>query len=273
MFATPSRNQLNLHIFDYKFQTGLVRYSVILVISLVLAHLSRQQTPFTPSYSFPLSSLVNFLLFGLVVCTSSWVITNTFKRRIFSTPEMRAASIIRFLAYNLAGTVMVYTLLYTLLFHTSFNLINFLTFLLVSLGVVVVENLIYLLYTVLQHKAEGQTKDVPSSLMIPTGIKSLRVELENILYAKINKGLVTLYAKDRKAITTQFSTLDELEKILPRDRFYRANRQYLIHKNSVKQLVKGTNRKLVIQINEGDLAESISVSRYKSKEVTEWLNQ
>ncbi|PZP48869.1 MAG: DNA-binding response regulator [Pseudopedobacter saltans] len=66
------------------------------------------------------------------------------------------------------------------------------------------------------------------------------------------------------------SSLDELESVLDPDIFYRANRQFLIHKNSIKSIERFFMRKIVVELNV-HTPEVIVISKVKVSEFLRWM--
>ena len=166
---------------------------------------------------------------------------------------------------------MYYTVCYIQLFsYPKFNGTHYLTYLLISSAVVVVENLVFLLIITYKFKNRPSSQE-NSFLLAPLASKQVRIDFQEISHAKINGGIVTIYPCSGKPISTHYNTLDQLQKQLPSNLFYRANRQYIINKQAVHQLTKAENRKLAIQIKGFDSESNVMVSRYKSGDVQRWL--
>ncbi|MNY44577.1 LytTr DNA-binding domain protein [compost metagenome] len=75
--------------------------------------------------------------------------------------------------------------------------------------------------------------------------------------------------KNGKDVVLNLS-LDDLEKQLDPKFFFRANRQFIIHVDSVDQLVNYFNRKLKVILFNADV--EVIVSREKSNLLKEWLD-
>ena len=263
-------HSLNLGLFDFHWKIGLIRYSFIFLLCLVMAHLVGDLVPFSKAYSFPIQKFLGFLWFGLTVCTTSWVVTNLYRPQIFRNGVLDIWTFQRFIIYNVVGCFLAYTLLFIGLSFPHFDPINYLTFLLVSMAVVVIENLVFLLVVTYQSKSNPAVSQ-NSFLLAPLASRQLRIDYQDISHAKINSGIVTIFTNQGKPISTQYGTLDQLQKKLPSELFFRANRQFIINKNAVEHLARGINRKLSIQIRGHETADHIVVSRYKSKDIQRWL--
>ena len=263
---------LDLSLFDFRWKIGFIRYSLIILLCLTMAHLNSDLTPFSVSYIFPTQKFLGFLLFGVTVCTTSWAVTNIYRNRIFREGVINSRTFSRFIWYNLLGCFILYTLLFTVLSYPNFNATHYLTYLLISLAVVVIENLIFLL--IVTYKNNNQPPNPRNSfLLAPLASRQVRIDYQDISHAKINHGIVTIYRYQDQPVSTHYSTLDRLEEELPSDTFYRANRQYIINRHAVQHLAKGTNRKLAIRIKGEDSENDVAVSRYKSRDLQRWLQR
>ncbi len=66
--------------------------------------------------------------------------------------------------------------------------------------------------------------------------------------------------------------LKELETTLDPTIFFRANRQFIVNRSAIVSVTKAANKKLLIQINQGNDVIDISISRAKSPSFKKWLN-
>lgn len=112
-------------------------------------------------------------------------------------------------------------------------------------------------------------KEYRSRFLIPyrDGFQTIVVNDISCIYSDMK--IVNARLKNGKNVMLNLS-LDDLEKQLDPKLFFRANRQFIIHVNSVHQLVNYFNRKLKILLYEGDF--EIIVSREKSNLLKEWLD-
>lgn len=70
-----------------------------------------------------------------------------------------------------------------------------------------------------------------------------------------------------------YNVLDELEQLLNPDIFYRANRQTIIHVNSIHTMKSLDNAKLSIRLKEPNHKLEIDMSREKSPAFKRWLDR
>ena len=65
-------------------------------------------------------------------------------------------------------------------------------------------------------------------------------------------------------------TLDELEKMLDSRQFYRANHQFIVNFDAIKEFEPYFNRKLTVKLKVL-LPELLLVSKEKSTQFTQWM--
>jgi len=81
------------------------------------------------------------------------------------------------------------------------------------------------------------------------------------------------FARNKEGLLyTVDQTLMELEDQLDRNRFFRANRQYLIHINAIVKFRSSDNGKLEIEVNPAT-NEKVSVAKERAKAFRSWVNQ
>ncbi len=83
-----------------------------------------------------------------------------------------------------------------------------------------------------------------------------------------NKSINISTFKNKQYIIS--SSLDELENVLDPDIFYRANRQFLIHKNGIKSIERFFMRKIVVELVI-PTQEAIVISKVKVGDFLRWM--
>ena len=107
-------------------------------------------------------------------------------------------------------------------------------------------------------------------LVVKVGDRILLVEARDIIYAKVEDGVVTL-ATDRVTGTSNLRTLDELASLLDPELFWRVHRSYIVNLQRIKEVIPWFNR--TIQLKMADRAETeIPVSRTQTRRLKEHLN-
>jgi DNA-binding LytR/AlgR family response regulator len=102
------------------------------------------------------------------------------------------------------------------------------------------------------------------------GDKMIPLLASDIAYIFIDSGMVIAKTFDGKSCKLDF-TLDELAgKLNPID-FFRANRQFIISKNSIKEVDFWFNNRLSINLKVA-ISEKILISRTRVTEFREWFD-
>ncbi len=70
-----------------------------------------------------------------------------------------------------------------------------------------------------------------------------------------------------------FNTLEEVEEVLDPNIFYRANRQFIVHIDSINTIKSLENQKLTIRLKEPNQKFEIDISREKAPAFKKWLNR
>ncbi|MFH0896031.1 MAG: LytTR family DNA-binding domain-containing protein [Bacteroidota bacterium] len=128
------------------------------------------------------------------------------------------------------------------------------------------ENVQYDRILELIEKQKGQKH---TSVLVYHKDKILPVRLSNVAVFFIENEITHLLTFDNVKHSIN-KTLEELEKITDND-FFRANRQYLVHRKAVKEASQYFARKLSISLLI-PFKETITVSKEKSTEFLNWLS-
>lgn len=116
---------------------------------------------------------------------------------------------------------------------------------------------------------ENYRKTYKTCFLIPQRDELIPVETEFISYFYIEKRLVKVMTIYNKEYTMNLN-LDELEHQLNPNDFFRVNRQFLIHRRSVKNLYTYFGGKLIIKTNTL-LNKKIVVSKVKARIFKDWM--
>lgn len=101
------------------------------------------------------------------------------------------------------------------------------------------------------------------------GDKLLPLAVDTISYFYIADGIVKAVISEGKEYVLSL-TLDELAECLNPKQFFRANRQYIISRESVKDIDLWFNNRLAINLR-GTVPEKILVSKARVSEFKEWF--
>ena len=116
-----------------------------------------------------------------------------------------------------------------------------------------------------------QQKEYRSRFMVKVGDKLISVTTGETAYLQADNKLVFMYTSDKyKHIVDE--TMEEIEQSLNPKQFFRINRSYIIHVDSIQKVTNHFNGRLHIQLKNCNDNE-IFVSRERVKDFKKWLNQ
>lgn len=260
------------------FSNVWVRNGVILImLSIVLNHLNDPKNfPLNENYRFPWFPILVSIISGIVVLVIATYNFNYYKVKYF-TRKINTAILLRFLFSSLGYICLLYFLLYFglngLINGTdSYSIYHLFHGLLISLlSSAMVISLFFAKDIYKLHKQTAST----SSLKVKQGGKITVVNHIEISYIYNENKIVYIVITDGSSVCTDF-TLNEIEELLKEYNFFRANRQTILHTNSVAQIKAIENGKLLVQlkpIRVGSKTFEINISRYKKQAFMEWFEK
>lgn len=105
--------------------------------------------------------------------------------------------------------------------------------------------------------------------LVKKGEQLVSVQSGDIAFFFARNGIIHLQTSEGKVYLVDF-TLDELEKQLDPDHFYRANRQFILHFSAIKTVHKWYKSKLLIEPSQA-IDDKIIVSAEKASSFKQWL--
>lgn len=123
----------------------------------------------------------------------------------------------------------------------------------------------------------GPAASGPAKIAVPTGSKTLFLMAAEIAYLYSSGGMVWVVATSGQKLLTSLDAFTSIEPQLSATDFFRLNRQYLVHWQSVRLVAEESNRKLLVQLLPGFSSPSVplvvGVSRYRASAFRQWLRQ
>jgi two-component system response regulator LytT len=107
-------------------------------------------------------------------------------------------------------------------------------------------------------------------LLVRSGSRNLVISPEELVYATIANGVITLTAANAEG-QSNFRTLEELQAALDPDMFWRAHRSYLVNVNRIREVVPWFKSTYQLRMDDKKASE-IPVSRLQSRRLREMLN-
>lgn len=116
----------------------------------------------------------------------------------------------------------------------------------------------------------GKSAKYKTHFLIPSrGDKLIPVQTDDLACFYIDAGTVKALAYDGKTFIFSY-TLDELEKLLNPEDFFRANRQYIISRKSIKDIDIWFSSKLSVNLKVA-VSDKILVSKARIAEFKKWF--
>ncbi len=246
---------------------------VLIIFSLVVNHLAASDNFLdSGSYRFP---IVGFL-FTIILSTLVGIIAHLnfkfYKKKHFSK-KVEIVTIVRFMASTLGYITIMYIpadIIAEIIaggriefYYVLIGLLITLLICFILIGLLYAQD-IYNLYKLSIRDAE---------ITIDSGTKMTKLTYENIACFYSENKIVYTVQNDGTTINTDF-TLNELEEKINDQLFFRANRQIIIHKDTVDQIEKIENGKLRIRLKafiKNNAIAEINISRYKRKAFMDWF--
>lgn len=121
-----------------------------------------------------------------------------------------------------------------------------------------------------KQKAAPEAPRIPQTrtkLLVRSNNRNLIVDAQDIVYATIDDGLITLVATNIEG-TSNYRTIEDLQANLDRDTFWRVHRSYLVNINRIKEVVPWFKSSYQLRMDDRKHTE-IPVSRVQTKRLRE----
>jgi two-component system LytT family response regulator/two-component system response regulator LytT len=122
-----------------------------------------------------------------------------------------------------------------------------------------------------QEKVKAQPPEAPiarvgphrTKLLIRNGNRNFIVDANELIYATINDGLITIVASGLEG-QSNYRTIEELQSNLDPDTFWRVHRSYLVNINRIKEVIPWFKSSYMLRMDDKKQTE-IPVSRVQTK--------
>lgn len=114
------------------------------------------------------------------------------------------------------------------------------------------------------------TRTYRKSFLVSFREKLLPIECQQIAWFHTANELVYIQTTDNQRYIIE-ETLEELEKQLEPDSFFRANRQYIVNRKAIQEMEHYFNGRLLIKLNPAS-TEKVLVSKARAAIFKKWLN-
>ena len=120
------------------------------------------------------------------------------------------------------------------------------------------------------NKATHQLKlNYKTTLLVEQRGKIIPLSVNDISFFYLEKTMVKICTQTNQSYYIT-SSLDELERQLDAELFFRSNRQFIICKNATANIERYFSRKLSVKLKT-DTPETIIISKAKASEFLKWL--
>ena len=109
-----------------------------------------------------------------------------------------------------------------------------------------------------------------TKLLIRSGPRNLIVDPQELIYATIDGGVITLVSSQFEG-QSNFRTLEDLQAALDPDLFWRAHRSYVVNVNRIREVMPWFKSTYQLKMDDKKGSE-IPVSRMQSRRLREMLN-
>ena len=107
-----------------------------------------------------------------------------------------------------------------------------------------------------------------STILVSFRDKTFPVDVQNVAYFFVRDEITYLFTSGQEYMTSR--SLDDLEGLYGGRQFYRANRQYIINRDFIKEVEQFFARKLAVKLTV-PVKEGIIVSKAKATSFMSWL--
>jgi two-component system LytT family response regulator/two-component system response regulator LytT len=107
----------------------------------------------------------------------------------------------------------------------------------------------------------------PAKLMVKSQQRLLLVDAEDILFATIDSGSISVISRDTEG-SSNYRTLEELHAALDSDLFWRPHRSYLVNIHHIKEVIPWFKSSYILKMSDKKRTE-IPVSRGQTKRLHE----
>ncbi|WP_298514510.1 LytTR family DNA-binding domain-containing protein [uncultured Kordia sp.] len=249
--------------------------SILVVFSLLVNHLmTRENFPGSESYVFPWEGFLASIGLGTIIGFIAHFNFKYYKKKYFSK-KIEIVTIVKFLLSTLLYIILIYIPIYLILTPLSGGEPDFYYFLIGLLLTLLLSALAVSAYYAFDIYDLYKLSIKDAEIAIEHGAKTTLLTYENIACFYSENKIVYAVQNDGKTITTDF-TLNGLEEKVNDQLFFRANRQIIVHINSIDEIEKIENGKLLVRlksaIQNSEIGE-INISRYKRKPFMDWFEQ
>ncbi len=110
------------------------------------------------------------------------------------------------------------------------------------------------------------------NFLVPHKDRLIPVSVEEIAWFEIKNGVVAGMKWDNKRLVMEEKSLEELTEVLDPAQFYRANRQFLISRKSIREIEYYFNSRLFLRLLPAP-DEKVLISKARASYFKDWMNR
>jgi len=117
----------------------------------------------------------------------------------------------------------------------------------------------------------GKPVPVRRTLIVSSGQRNVPLPTAEVAYFYIDEGAVylTTFSGEKYLVS---SSLDDLAQDLPVELFFRANRQFILHRRACRSYLNDTYGKLKVEVQPG-VRREVTISQQRAPEFKKWLEE
>lgn len=115
------------------------------------------------------------------------------------------------------------------------------------------------------------SKKYKSTFLVQQKDKLIPLDVADIAYFTIENGVVKAISFEDKSYIVE-EKLEDIKAVLNPDQFFRANRQFIVHRKAIKNMSIYFNGKLILNVTPPP-SEKIVVSKVKAPQLKMWIDQ
>jgi len=120
-------------------------------------------------------------------------------------------------------------------------------------------------------ESSERQKEKNGRILIPSKDGYKFVEISNVAWIFSDNKCVLLVDRSGKEHITTFSTLNDIEELLPPDKFFRLSRSVIASVDSIAEVKKSFNYKLKVCLKTGGTEQTVEVGTARKKDFLNWF--
>ncbi len=257
-----------------RLKSRLITGLSLLILSLIINHLTENNNfPFSDTYRFPLFSIIASIVIGTIVLIIADINFKYFKENYFNN-KITSNNILHFLLSTMGYISIIYIPIYYFAVWIHDENFSF-YYLLIGLLLTLLLSCLTIIFLFAKdiyklHKLETLNGKIDFKYNGETHLINYR----DVSYIFSESKIVYIVTISGETLITDF-TLNQLEDKISEHLFFRANRQIILHYNSIEHFKPIENGKLIVTLKsflEKDIPQ-ITISRYKKKDFEAWFNK